>query len=607
MPSQDLARGFTGTTANVPMHPRPQLRRDGWISLDGEWKFAVDELGEFTDPAQVTFTDVIVVPFAPEAPASGIGRAAPFRACWYQRSVTMPAAAGGAWWLNFGAVDYRTTVWVNGAPVAHHDGGYTPFAVRLAPGVADPAPLDIVVHAEDDPSDLCKPRGKQAWSPQPNGIWYPRTTGIWQTVWLEHRPTTWIDRLRWTPTLERWEVGLAVWLDGVERHGWELALDLSAGDTVLARDRYAVVAGEVHRRIALSDPGVDDFRNALLWSPESPTLLSARLTLMDGDGRSVDVVDSYAALRSVAVDGGRFLLNNRPYPLRLVLDQGYWPDTGMTPPDDAALERDVRLTKAMGFNGVRKHQKIEDPRFLALADRLGLLVWEEMPSAYRFTGRSVQRVVQEWMAAVSRDVSHPCIVAWVPFNESWGVPNLPHSPAERHYVRAMYELTRTLDPTRVVVGNDGWESLATDIIGIHDYGPPAQIRVRYGATESLASMFTRERPGGRALMLEGLEQANRAVMLTECGGIAFRDASQSTWGYTQVNGPEALADAYLTLMRAIHEASLLSGFCYTQLTDTYQEANGLLTVDRTPKLPIEWIAACTRGEFDLLPNDRQAT
>jgi beta-galactosidase/beta-glucuronidase len=581
------------------MHPRPMLRRAGWISLDGPWQFAIDELGEIDDPREVRFANVIRVPFAPESPASGIGHVTPYRACWYRRAVTVPTAPRGAWWLHFGAVDYRARVWVDGVPVAQHEGGYTPFAVRITAGGTEPRTLDIVVHAEDDPVDLCKPRGKQAWSPQPSGIWYPRTTGIWQTVWLEHRPATWIDRLKWTPTLERWELGLGVWLEGVGRQGWELGLDLKAGDSTLARDRYAVVAGEVHRRIALSDPGVDDFRNALLWSPESPTLLSARLLLLDADGQIVDDVASYAAIRSVAVDGGRFLLNNRPYPLRLVLDQGFWPDTGMTPPSDAALERDVRLTKAMGFNGVRKHQKIEDPRYLALADRLGLLVWEEMPSAYRFTGQSVQRLVEEWMAAVSRDVSHPCIVAWVPFNESWGVPNLPHSAAERHFVRAMYELTRTLDPTRVVVGNDGWESVATDIIGIHDYGPPSRIRVRYGATESLASVFARERPGGRALVLEGLDPADRAVMLTECGGIAFRDASQSTWGYTEVAGPEGLADAYLALMRAIHDASLLSGFCYTQLTDTYQEANGLLTADRTPKLPVQWIAACTRGEFDL--------
>jgi beta-galactosidase/beta-glucuronidase len=589
-----------GTPLPALLHPRPQLSRPGWISLDGEWAFAIDEPGRWREPGQVAFDALIRVPFAPESRASGIGVTAPFAACWYRRPVTLPAAEGGAWWLHFAAVDYRATVWIDGAPVAHHDGGYTPFTVRLAAGRAEPRTLDVVVHAEDDPGDLCKPRGKQAWSPHPSGIWYPRTTGIWQTVWMEHRPDTWIDRLRWTPNLERWEVGLAVWLDGVAHDGWELALDLRAGDTMLARDRYAIVAGEVHRRVALSDPGVDDFRNTLLWSPESPTLLTAQLDLLDGHGRAVDRVDSYTALRSVTVDGGRFLLNGRPYPLRLVLDQGYWPETGMTPPDDAALERDVRLTRAMGFNGVRKHQKVEDPRYLACADRLGLLVWAEMPSAYRFTGQTVQRVVQEWLAVVARDASHPCIVAWVPFNESWGVPNLPQNEAERHYVRAMYELTRTLDPTRVVVGNDGWESVATDIIGIHDYGPPAGIRARYGATESLAAMFRRERPGGRALVLEGLDPAERPVMLSECGGVAFADATAATWGYTQVAGPEALSQAYLALMRAIHDAALLSGFCYTQFADTYQEANGLLTADRVPKLPLEWIAACTRGRFDLL-------
>ena len=169
------------------------------------------------------------------------------------------------------------------------------------------------------------------------------------------------------------------------------------------------------------------------------------------------------------MDSDRFVLNGRPYMLRMVLDQGYWPETGLTAPDDAPLRRDVELAKAMGFNGVRKHQKIEDPRYLYWADKLGLLVWEEMPSAYRFTDRSVQRVSREWIAAIERDTSHPCIIAWVPINESWGVPNLPTNPAERHYVQGLYHLTKTLDPTRPVIGNDGWESVATDIIGIHDY------------------------------------------------------------------------------------------------------------------------------------------
>jgi hypothetical protein len=214
-----------------------------------------------------------------------------------------------------------------------------------------------VVHGIDSRTDVTKPRGKQTFTSAPQSICYPRTTGIWQDVWLEHRPSTWIERTRWTPNLERWEIGCSVWLSG-DPIGGELELDLTSDSTVVARDRYALVASEVHRRIALPDPGIDDFRNALLWSPESPTLIQATVTIPNEEGR------------------------------------------------------------------------------------LGLLVWEEMPSAYRFTEQAVVRTTREWMDAISRDANHPCVVAWVPFNESWGVPNLPHSAPERHFVRALYELTR---------------------------------------------------------------------------------------------------------------------------------------------------------------------
>src|SRR5205085_479646 len=286
-----------------------------------------------------------------------------------------------------------------------------------------------------------------------------------------------------------------------------------------------------------------------------------------------------------------------PYLLRLVLDQGYWPESGLTPPDDAALRRDVELAKTMGFNGVRKHQHVPPPRYLYWADRLGLLVWEEMPSAYRFSKRSVERLTQQWMEILRRDMSHPCIMAWVPFNESWGVPNLPDSAPERNYVRALYYLTKTLDPSRPVVGNDGWESVATDIIGIHDYDDrPESILRRYGSDEQIPRLFQRERPGGRLLVLGDEDHAGQPIILSEFGGIAFADAEHQTWGYSHADSPAAFAHKYTELVTAVRSLHLLAGFCYTQFADTYQEANGLLRQDRTPKFPLEEIAAATRGE-----------
>jgi beta-galactosidase/beta-glucuronidase len=577
-------------------YPRPQLQRGAWYSLNGSWDFALDPNAVWRGADEVDWSDRILVPFAPEAPASGIGHTGFFRACWYRlRCELPPRRAGERWLLHFGAVDYRATVWVNGAYAGEHEGGYTPFSFDISDLVTGSS-CEIVVRAEDDPQDLAKPRGKQDWQLEPHSIWYPRTSGIWQTVWIESVPRTRIAHVAFTPNFARWEVGLEVWLEGDSRPDLRVGVRLRNGDAILAADTYKVVSGEVHRGIALSDPGIDDSRNELLWSPHAPNLIDVHIELWGERGELIDQVRSYMALRSATVQGDRFLLNGRPYLLRMVLDQGYWPDGGLTAPDDAALRRDVELAREMGFNGVRKHQKIEDPRFLYWADTLGLVVWEEMPSAYRFTRQSVERLSRQWTDVIQRDYSHPCIIAWVPINESWGVPNLPENPRERHYVQALYHLTRTLDPTRPVIGNDGWESVATDIIGIHDYDDqPARIAKRYHADEVLPRLFKRERPGGRLLVLEGPAQPDYPLMLSEFGGIALARPDSTVWGYTMCRTPEEFARQYERLLQVVRNLALLAGFCYTQFSDTYQEANGLLYADRTPKIPLAQIAKATSG------------
>jgi beta-galactosidase/beta-glucuronidase len=578
-------------------YPRPQLRRATWFSLNGEWDFALDPGGQWQTPDAVPWTARIQVPFAPETPASGIGNTGFYRWCWYRRRFSLPVLdPGQRLLLRFGAVDFAATVWVNGICAGRHEGGYTPFAHEISSMVAGADICEVVVRVDDDPHDLSKPRGKQDWQLEPHSIWYPRTTGIWQTVWLEAVPTTALSRVAFTPNLARWELGVEAWVDGPPRERLRLSVTLTCGGTVLASDTYTVVAGEVHRRIAFSDPGIDDSRNELLWSPDAPNLIEVQLELWGERGNLLDQAASYAALRSAAVQGDRFVLNNRPYLLRMVLDQGYWPASGLTAPDDEALRRDVVLARQMGFNGVRKHQKLEDPRYLYWADRLGLAVWAEMPSAYRFTPGSVERLTREWTDAVFRDYSHPCVIAWVPINESWGVPNLPDNPAERHYVQALYHLTRTLDSTRPVIGNDGWESVATDIIGIHDYDDrPDRIARRYLADEVLPRLFKRERPGGRILVLEGQKHLEMPLMLTEFGGIAFAREERGTWGYARSRTADDFAHRYRELLAVVRELQIFSGFCYTQFADTYQEANGLLFADRTPKIPIEEIAAATAG------------
>ena len=589
------ASGLPAPDPAAHAYPRPQLCRERWWSLNGTWDFCLDPEGLRQHASDVEWNSSIVVPFAPETPASGVHEQGFHRACWYRRSFEAPALAKGERLiLHFGAVDFYATVAVNEVEATRHIGGYTPFSTDitklLVPGVSQ----TVTVHAQDDPHDLTKPRGKQDWLLEPHAIWYPRTTGIWQTVWLEVVPAVRIHGLRWGSNLERWEVELEATIDAGQQEGLRLHLRLSTGETVLVEDDYSVVAGEVHRRIGLSDPGADDYRNELLWSPRSPTLIDAEVELRGPDGELLDAVTSYTALRQVDVQGDRFFLNNRPYQLRLVLDQGYWPETGLTAPADEAFRLDVELAKAMGFNGVRKHQKIEDPRFLLWADRLGLLVWAEQPSTYRFTRRAIERITREWGDVLDRDVSHPCIVTWVPFNESSGVPDLSSKEAQRHFVDAIYHLTRSIDPSRPVVGNDGWENLAsTDMVGIHDYDDAETLRARYESEELLPKLFSHQRFGGRPLLLEDAAYAGQPIVLSEFGGLALSDDHERTWGYRRAGSPEELAEAYSHLLETVRAVTFFAGFCYTQFTDTYQETNGLLYADRTPKIPLEVIAAAT--------------
>jgi beta-galactosidase/beta-glucuronidase len=516
--------------------------------------------------------------------------------------------------LHFGAVDYQAKVWANSQLVVTHEGGHTPFTADITDAIADGDTLEIVVRAFDDPHDLEQPRGKQDWLERPHEIWYPRTTGIWQTVWIEPVPAQRVRRVVWTPFLEHWEMGVVIELDGPVDPAMSVRVRLRHGDHVLADDRYAVTSGELARRIAFSDPGIDDYRNHLLWSPTHPTLIEAELELWRGDTR-VDAVWSYTALRSFGVNGNRFMLNGRPFFLKMVLDQGYWPETLMAPPDVAALRRDVELTLELGFNGVRKHQKLEDPRWLFFCDLLGLVVWVEMPSPYRFSPKAVQRLVSEWTEAVRRDISHPCICAWVPLNESWGVPDLPTNPAHRDYVRTLYHLTKTLDPSRPVIGNDGWEHVATDLITIHDYASnPAVLRERYASPESVTLVLERQQPGGRSLVVPGFTPSQQPLILSEFGGIALLAESEvvttqrmgertAGWGYSHVNDAEDLATAYEGLMRALQACRGIAGFCYTQLTDTFQERNGLLTPERVPKASARRLAEATRGKRKAVAMD----
>ena len=580
------------------IHPRPQLTRARWIDLGGTWDFAYDGSGQGFDAGWQervdVYTHTIQVPFPPESSESGIGDTSFHPIVWYRRTFSVsPEDRVKRLLLHCGAVDYRASVWVNGRLVATHEGGQTPFSADITPALQPDEDQILVICAEDMPQDLAQPRGKQDWLEQPHEIWYDRTTGIWQPIWLEAVAPTHISHVRWTPDLDRGILGFSVNFQGGEQTDLRLRVQLSLHGATLADDIYAVQGTAVERQIAFDRAGMMS-REKLLWSPEHPNLVDATLTLLTGN-EVVDEVQSYVGLRSAGIGSGHFLLNGLPYYLRLVLEQGYWPESHLAAPSAEALLHEVELVKALGFNGVRIHQKVEDPRFLYWCDRLGLLVWGEMANAYVFSPTAVERLTREWLEVLDRDYSHPCIVTWVPLNESWGVPDVARDPAQRHYVQALYYLTKALDPTRPVIGNDGWEHVVSDIFSIHDYAFDGDtLRERYGNLEAVRRTLREVQPGYRSVVLPGYQHTHEPIMLTEFGGISYRPQPSTSWfGYGTVTDPEAFLSKYRELLDAILESSSVAGFCYTQLTDTEQETNGLLSANREPKFDIAAVRLIT--------------
>ena len=649
-------------------HPFPQLRRSHWCSLDGPWSFAYDddETGLERDwPSCGVNERIITVPFPPESERSGIGDTGYHPVVWYSRTLAAAdlvragrPAQGERVLLHFGAVDYRASVWIDGQLVGEHEGGHVPFVLdvtRALPEGGEDALL--VVRAEDRPLDAGQPRGKQDWQPEPHSIWYSRTTGIWQSVWLEAVPRTAIAELAWTPNRACDAVELAVTTTRPVPAGSRITARLTIEGHLLAeataRLPETTTAGLT---IDLREQVHGQRYEKLLWSPEHPRLIGAEVMLapakapLTGGRASTiapasvpDVVASYLGLRSVGTRHRRFLLNGRPYYVRAVLEQGFWPDSHLAAPDDGARRDEVALIKRLGFNAARIHQKIEDPRFLYWADRLGLLLWGEMAAPYEFTTQSITRLVAEWGAAVRRDRSHPSIATWVPINESWGVQHLADRPEQQALSRALADLTRAIDPSRPVVSNDGWEHTCSDIISIHDYdADDLAVTLRYAEEDRLEALLAGLGPAGRSITVQGPVDREAPVMVTEFGGIRYlpdgeeaggggsaangaaqaapvsaagtagaadaadaegtgmgedwedEEDEETTWGYTTADGPEDFEARLRRAFGALQASPHLAGFCYTQLADTMQEANGLADAHRRPKISAKVIREIVR-------------
>ncbi|MCG7392843.1 glycoside hydrolase family 2 [Microvirga sp. ACRRW] len=604
---------MTETLSPAALHPRPQLRRTRWIDLCGTWAFAFDDdecglVERWFDQAE-PFDRNILVPFPPESEKSGVHETGFHRVVWYRREIRIDEAdRKDRLLLHFGAVDYKASVWVNGRMAMEHEGGQTPFFADIGPLLIPGEAQVIVVRAEDEPRDLQQPRGKQYWEEQPGYIWYHRTTGIWQPVWLEPVPKVAIAELRWTPDVDRFGVGMVLRLDRRPPDGWRLRVRLSGDrpERTLLDDTYLLSGRETRRDLLLdiNDAAIRR-RRTLLWAPEHPNLIEATIELIDDKGAVVDRIESYFGLRRIEARDGRFIINGIPIFLRLVLAQNYWPDSLLAAPDAEALKREVELAQALGFNGIRIHQKIEDPRFLYWCDRLGMLVWSEAANAYVYSDRAADMLAREWMEAVRRDYSHPSIITWVPLNESWGVPDLDRSAQQRDFVRALYHLTKALDPTRPVIGNDGWQHAVGDVFGVHDYAPTGDmLRERYADRETIARTFRDVRPHHHPLLGEDIEIEDEPIVISEFGGLGFVPQATEDWfGYGQFASADELLARYEELVDALLSSTALAGFCYTQLTDTAQETNGLLTVDREPKFDMERLRAITSRPSKAVPSE----
>ena len=568
-------------------YPRPNFRRDNWLCLNGEWDFSIGEK---------TLDRKIMVPYACETALSGIEDKGFHKTVWYRRKFTLPGEMGGKRiLLHFGAVDYQCDVWVNGQYIRSHTGGQTSFEADITDAVDQTGDNTIELKAEDDYRDMEMPRGKQFWELNSRSIFYSRTTGIWQTVWLEAVDPLYLVSCHITPEFDRRAVRFEYQLSETAKG---IAFDISFQGMAAANLTVAPQSCKGSVTIGLDQTGLQawNFQEDLAWTPENPRLFDAEITVY-GENGITDCVDTYFGMRKVGIENGRFMLNNREYYQKLVLDQGYWEQSLLTAPGDEDFIKDIQLTKAMGFNGVRKHQKVEDPRYLYHADRLGLLVWGEIGAAYVYSREYAHRIYSEWMEAVERDYNHPCIVAWTPLNESWGVQEIKVDRPQQAHCNALMYMTKSIDSTRVVMDNDGWEHTCGDLLTIHDYSPSGEkLKKHFESMESILTMT----PGGRSMFADGYDYRGQPILVTEFGGVKYAPESDlaRSWGYCEENDLGAYTKKYAELTRAILDSPLIQGYCYTQLTDVENEENGLLTYHRNVKIPLDTIRKINEGTWE---------
>ena len=550
-------------------YPRPQFRRDIWQSLNGEWEFGFGD--------KQNYDRRINVPFSYQWQASGIGDTSVHDTIWYRRKFIVSEKNKRAL-LCFTVSDYETDVWVNGNHVIKHIGGFTPFYADITEYLKE-GENEIVVRCIDT-LETAVPRGKQTWTGEQFTCYYYPNSGIWGSVWIEFFGVDCIENYSLQSDTDNRRV--YGYIETLYGKADEAEIVLTFKDKRIKKQRISLDGKRTNYSINLADNAFDF--GELLWWVDKPNLINVDYVLYK-DGNICDNAHARIGLRKISVEDGKIYLNDRQLFQRLILDQGYWIESGLTPPSVEALKKDIELSKAMGFNGARKHQKLEDPYFYYYAEELGFLVWAEMPSAYTFCDREVKAITAEWQDIVNVAKNFTSVIAYVPLNESWGAREIKTNKSQQNFAKSLYYLTKSLDNTRIVSTNDGFENIEeSDILSIHDYEIKSaeEFPIKYNGN------YDGMHPQGWALFADGHSYKGQPVLFTEFGGIAFvNEANGETWGYGNgAKNADDLCERLEQLIKGIAKTEF-QGYCYTQLTDVQLEVNGLLYADRTPKVAVD--------------------
>lgn len=571
-----------GNSIPRPEYPRPQFERVDWINLNGEWSYEFDFGKSGMDRnlyASKGFSKKIIVPFCPESELSGVHYIDFIPAMWYHRAIQCPMSWKGKHiYLHFGAVDYFCAVYVDGQLVGRHWGGSSSFKFDITPFVADGKTHDLVVRVEDDVRSGLQTCGKQSTSFGSQGCFYTRTTGIWQTVWMECVSPFGLKECRILPDFDQKSFVLQPEFYALKK-GMKLQVLLKEKNRVVVK-KTMLASTFMTVMLPVANPKT--------WTPEAPFLYDIEMLVIDEDGTVMDKVFSYAGMRKIHIEGNRLFLNNKPYYLRLVLDQGFYPKGIWTAPSDADLKRDIELGLAAGFNGARLHQKVFEERFHYWADKLGYLTWGESASwgIDMNSPEAARNFLTEWEEIIVRDRNHPSIIVWTPFNETWGRPD-DNEAARQHdrLISDVYNLSHHLD-YRPVNDASGNYHVKTDLWSVHHYAQsgPEMIKRLTLVNGQLPQKDVKKE----------VKYGGQPYFLDEYGGIKWvvgKEYAENTWGYG--NGPKTEEEFYNRLMEVTNvvlQTPFIAGYCYTQLTDVEQEQNGIYNYDRTPKFNMKRIS-----------------